>query len=152
MEQKCYYGLVPYTLTVDLTGDDVASVFPLLTKVASFKFDQPLGIMGLQLSSSLTNVTAEMLGVFVMIGSGAAQDQITLTNSVNSGCWITQLTNLNAVPGFASPASRTTMVNFANDTGIQLNSGDEIAIFACSDSDADNLISACLNIYTILTK
>lgn len=147
---KCFLGLTPYTLTMDIDGSVVGSVFPEVQRVSTFTFTQNLGILGLQLSSSLTNTEADLMGVFVVIGSVAKAPVINITNNSNQGIWLTHLSNLNAVVGFASPSSRSTTIGFG-ESGIHLQAGDPVSLYACCGPSADNLLSAVLNIYTIIS-
>ena len=148
-DSKCFLGITPYTLIADAIGTDVNTSFPYATRVATFKFNQNLGILGLQFSSTLTNVSAGLVGLFVVIGGAATMPLVNLTSN-NQGMYVSHITNLNAVAGFASPASRSTTIGFG-DSGIHLTSTMPVSIYACSDNVADNLITGILNIYTIIT-
>lgn len=146
----CFLGLTPYSLITNVDGTGVNSAFPLVTRLATFTFNQNLGILGLQLSSSITNVSTSLAGIFVFVGSVARAPIINITNNVNQGLWLSHLTNLNAVVGFASPASRSTTIGFG-ESGIHLQAGDPVSIYACGANSADNLFAAVLNIYTIIS-
>lgn len=150
MKNDCFLGLTPYSLIVNTTGDVVANSFPLVSRLATFTFDQNLGILGLQLSSTLTNTEDELMGIFVLVGSVARAAQVGITNNVNQGLWISHLSNLNAVTGFASPSSRSSTIGFG-ESGIHLQAGDPVSLYGCCGASADNLIAGILNIYTIIS-
>lgn len=147
----CFLGLTPYTLIMDVDGSDIAETYPSIQRITTFTFDQNLGILGMQFSSSLTNTEADLMGLFVLVGAAARVDVITLDSAVNQGIWISHLSNLNAVPGFASPSSRSTTIGFG-ESGIHLQAGDPVSIFGCCGPSADNLMAGVLNIYTILSS
>lgn len=150
MEGGCYLSLTPYTLLTSVDGTQINTAFPLATRLATFTFKQNLGILGFQLSSTLTNVDATLLGVFMVVGSNAKQDLIQLTNNANSGLWMSHVSNLNAVPGFASPSSRSSTVGFG-ESGIHLQAGEAVSLFGCGANDAGVLLTALLNIYAVIS-
>lgn len=148
---NCFLGLTPYTLIADASGSEVNVQFPLVKRLATFTFDQNLGILGLQLSSSITNTETDLTGIFIFVGTVAKAPIINITNDSGLGLWLSHISNLNAVPGFASPASRSTTIGFS-ESGIYLQAGDPVAIYGCSGPSDDNLLAAVLNIYTIPVK
>lgn len=147
----CFLGLTPYTLIAAADGTQVATSFPNLVRMATFRLNRNLGILGMQFSSTLTNVSAtDLMGLFVFIGSIALTNVIALTptESANQALWLSHITNTNAVPGFASPASRVSTVGFG-ESGIHLPAGQPVSIYGCAGNDASNLLTGILNLYTI---
>lgn len=152
INNQCFLGLTPYTLITSVDGTQINSAFPTLRRLATFRYNQNLGILGMQFSTTLTNVSATLCGLFVFIGSIALSPVLALTpnESANQGLWLSHITNLNAVPGFASPASRVSTMGFG-ESGIHLPASQPVSIYGCADNDAENLLTGILNIYTIIS-
>jgi hypothetical protein len=122
------------TMFLDATGDQIVSVFPLLRRMAVINFGTNAGLTGITLSSSLINQQpGDTVGVFVMLDRGEV-----LSAEGSFELFVSHLTLQNSTAGARQASSRSNAIAMGESSAYLLNSGQRLALYACSDNVLGN--------------
>jgi hypothetical protein len=132
------------TRVISFTGDGtaVASVFPLVVRVATLSLQANAGLISLSLASSIINaVAADICGIFVALDRGPS-----LSLDGMASMFLSHIAEQNSIVGLPASSSRTNTLAFGDQTIYPLPSGQRLALYACSANDATNRLSAVLSV------
>lgn len=140
-----YSNFQTRTMFLDATGDTIATVFPLLRRMAFINFGTNAGLTGITLSSSLINQQPlDTVGVFVMLDRGP---QVSAEGAFE--LFVSHLTLQNSTAGARQASSRSNAIAMGESSAYLLNSGQRLALYACSDNVIGNEISAVATAYWV---
>jgi hypothetical protein len=150
-----FQNFLTRSVTADLTGAAVynlalaanaaSAVFPIAVKVAEIDLQTNAGLIGLTLSTSITNYTASSTcGIFFGLDNGPASD----VNGM-SRLFLNHICGQNASSGIPAAASRTNSIQMGQNSAYRVNSGQKFALYMSAPNDAYTLLTAVASIYWI---
>lgn len=135
-----FYTFQTRSLAVSLTGAQVNSVFPQAARVGLIDFQADVGLFSLVLATSLLNETA---GDTVALAVGLDLGPVaSLQGGINF--FMSHLTRQNSTAAIRNANSKTNAMQMGQNTAYLLNSGQKLALYACSANAAGNELSAVL--------
>jgi hypothetical protein len=147
-----FQNFLTRSVTANLSGAAVyalagsaTSIFPLAVKVAEIDLQTNAGLIGLTLSTSITNYTASSTcGIFFGLDNGAVSD----VNGM-SRLFLNHICGQNASAGIPSAASRTNSIQMGQNSAYRVNCGQKFALYMSAPNDATTLLTAVASIYWI---
>lgn len=133
------------TFSAQAIGTDLNNVFPLVKRVGSYTFTANCAIVGVTLSSSITNVTTDVAGIFIL--PDGAEAAMSITGDIP--CLIAHTSFKNALAGSPVSANRTNGVAFGDNTAMKMNGGTKMGIYMCAGNDATNLLLATVSMIIV---
>lgn len=137
-------------MTLDFDGLAlVGAQFPTLQRMSAYEFTQDYYLVASTLSCSIVNTSTNVAGLFLARDMGPLIniDQ-TSESQTASDVFISQLTHQNSTATTIAPLSRTNTIAFGGDTQfIRVQAGTRIALYACGETDVDNLFTAVANLH-----
>jgi hypothetical protein len=149
-----FQNFLTRTVAFDLTGAQIATLaaaagsssnFPRAVKVAEIDLQSNAGLIGLSLSSTVTNfdVTATC-AVLLGLDNGPVVNVDSLDR-----LFISHLSGVNSIPGLPASTSRTNALQMGQNSYYTVNSGQRIAIYAASPNNANNRLSGIATVFWI---
>jgi hypothetical protein len=150
-----FQNFLTRSVTANLTGAQVnaravttgalSSTFPLGVKVAEIDLQTNAGLIGLTLSTSITNYTASSVcAIYFGLDNGDASD----VNGM-SRLFLNHICGQNASAGIPAAASRTNSIQMGQNSAYRVNSGQKFALYMSAPNDATTLLTAVASIYWI---
>ena len=157
-EQTPFYfqNFLTRTVTANTTGAAVyalantyvsgaTSIFPVAVKVAEIDLQTNAGLIGLTLSTSITNYAAfSTCGIFFGLDNGPVSD----VNGM-SRLFLNHICGQNASTGIPASASRTNSIQMGQNSAYRVNCGQKFALYMSAPNDAPTLLTAVASIYWI---
>lgn len=123
------------------------TVFPEMVLLDTLKFTVAYALMGVQLSSSITNLGTPLAGVFVVVG----QDKPKLTVSNSIGSPICQYSAQNSIVGppiVPIPTTKSGSAPFGS-LGYPLPAGTPVSLYGFGDDTDGNFIHGIAQLYLV---
>jgi hypothetical protein len=132
--------------TVEKIGTAVNTAFPSVLSVATYEFKQNAAVVGINLSSSITNLDTALAGIFVLV-----QESNVTTRKLDgvSPIIVGHTTYKNATATAPVSANRSSGVAFGDFTAYHFNQGEKLGIFMCAANTAGNLLMATVQVIFI---
>lgn len=135
-----FFNFQTRSVPLAVTGNQVGSVFPIMTRLAVIDFQVEVGLFSLVLASSLLNETAgDTVAVAVGLDAGPT---VSYQGAVNF--FLSHLTRQNSTAAIRAANSKTNAMQMGQNTAYLLNTQQKLALYAASANAAGNEISAVL--------
>lgn len=125
-------------LSVNTDGVTAASVYPLAKRMATFRFTANAAIIGISLTSAITNLDSAIAGVFLLYDA----KQPSLDVSSDAPILVCHISQKNSLAGTPVSANRTNGITFSDSTAMKVNGGQDVGLYVSVVSNAGNLITA----------
>ena len=144
-----YLNFDSRNIAFEKTGSDVNALVStslnLTQYMAGLQFDHTVGVVALELATSMINdQAAGLAGLFVMRYQG---DNININQSKD--CFIAHLTYQNSTAGSPNPTNRTNSLSFGATSALKFQTGERMAVYACSPNAATVLFAVTLAVYIV---
>ena len=131
--------------TLALAANATSAAFPVAVKVAEIDLQTNAGLIGVTLSTSITNYAASSVcGIYFGLDNGPASD----VNGM-SRLFLNHICGQNAMAGIPAAASRTNSIQMGQNSAYRVNSGQKFALYMSAPNDATTLLTAVASIYWI---
>jgi hypothetical protein len=121
------------------------AVFPKCVVVAEMDLQANVGLISVNMSSSITNyVAASTCAVYIALENGQVCDVNGMTRQ-----FLSHMSGQNSIAGLPSSTSRSTSIQMGQNSYYSVNSGQKIVIYASAPNDATVLLSGIATVFYI---
>jgi hypothetical protein len=122
-----------------------SAVFPVCVKVAEIDLQANVGLISVNMSSTITNYTAaSTCALYLALDNGPVCDVNGMSRQ-----FLSHMSGQNSIAGLPASTSRSTSIQMGQNTYYSVNSGQKIVLYASAPNDATTLLSGIGTVFYI---
>lgn len=142
-----YLDIVPFSIPFSVVGTAVNAAYPAMTRIATFKYNLDLGIIGYQFAGA---VFVDNSGASVAFAAVLGQEDAALQISQYTKVIVSWF--INGQTAVASDSSSFGYYSYLNNSGFKLPVNQPLSLYASAPNSAVYLLNGMLTIFTIPIK